>query len=259
MLSMFIDTHAHVSDKRFDADRADSIGRARENNVSHIIEIGCEPGIWNKTLKLAEDYPGVSCAVGIHPQEAKLCTDEILRELAKMSAHPNVCAIGETGFDYHYENSPRDKQKEIFIKHIALSREVRKPLVIHCRDAYPDLLAILNAESDNGEKLRGVIHCFSGSLDEARQLIALGFLLGIDGPVTYPKATALKEVVKELPLDRFLLETDSPYLPPQTYRGERNEPSYLPLIAQEIALLKQVSLETVAAGTTENAKNLFGI
>ena len=250
---MLIDTHAHLADKRFDADRKQAIERAKAAGVLKIIEIACEPHCWQKTIDLAEQNDGIYCAVGLHPQDAKLCTADVFSELERFAALPRVVAIGETGFDYHYENSPRDQQREVFIKHINLSFKTGKPLSIHCRDAYPDLFEVLN-----NMKCRGVIHCFSGSVKQAEKLVEMGFYLGIDGPATYPKSEELKKVVEAIPLDKLLLETDSPYLAPQQYRGKRNEPSYIQFIAQEIAKIKQIKFEEVAETTSRNADILFG-
>ena len=250
---MLIDTHAHLTDKRFDPDRAQVIERARASGVSKIIEVACEPQYWQKALDLAAGNDGIYCSVGIHPQEAKLCEPDVFGELKKLAAFPKVVAIGETGFDYHYENSPRDKQREVFEKHIELSISTGKPLVIHCRDAYEDLIAVLK-----GRDCRGVIHCFSGSLEDARTFLEMGFYLGIDGPVTYPKAGVLREVVKTAPLEKMLIETDSPYLPPQEYRGMRNEPSHVRFVAGEIANIRKIELKRIEEVTCSNAVTLFG-
>jgi len=257
---MLIDTHTHLNDARFDADRAETIKRAKAAGVSNIIEIACDPQKWDEALKLSAANRGIYCSLGIHPQEAKQCTPELFEQLEQLLKNPSVIALGETGFDYHYENSSRNTQKEVFIKHIELSIKIGKPLVIHCRpsssagkDAYDDLIQILKERP-----CRGVIHCFSGSVAEAVELAAIGYYLGIDGPITYPKSEILREVVKQIPLDRLLTETDSPYLPPQGFRGKRNEPSYIEHIAKEIARIKGIGLYEVEKTTAANATALFG-
>jgi TatD DNase family protein len=255
---MFIDTHAHLLDKRYDPDRDDAIIRANKNKVEKILEIACEPGEWNAALELAVAKKGIYCVVGIHPQEAKIATPKILEDLERIAGDGKVVAIGETGLDYHYENSPREIQKKIFEHHIELSQKTGKPLVVHSREAYADLMQILKKQKFQHPR-PGVVHCFSGTPDQALELIAMGFYIGIDGPVTYPKASNLKETVKRISLENILIETDSPYLPPQSYRGTRNEPSYISLIAEEIAAIKNVTTDEVAKITSENARSLFKI
>lgn len=255
---MFIDTHAHLTDKRFDTDRSDALARASGAGVKRIIEVGCSTGEWQEVLAFCRNNANVSCVLGIHPQNAKEGTDEALAELEKLCAeNPAVVGIGETGLDYHYENAPRDVQKNVFLRHIALAKKLGLPLVVHCREAYPDFLALLDTLPDR--EFRGVVHCFAGTVEEAGVLLSKGFLLGIDGPVTYPNGEGLRRVVASTSLDKLLLETDSPYLAPQAYRGKRNEPGYVPLIAEEIARIKGADVETVAAVTTASAKILFGL
>jgi TatD DNase family protein len=256
---MLIDTHAHLLDKKFDSDRDEMLLRARNNLVSHIIEIACEPKDWQPALEFAKANTGVYCACGIHPQEAKLATPQVLDTLEKIVSDERVVAIGEAGLDYYHENSPRDVQKRIFEHHIRLAERTGKPLVIHCRQAYSDIFEILNRNFPQARPGAAVVHCFSGSPEDAIKLIALGFYIGIDGPVTYPKAVSLTETVKKIPLESILIETDSPYLPPQKYRGERNEPAYINMIAREIATLKNISVEDVSAVTSKNAKTFFKI
>jgi TatD DNase family protein len=229
---MYIDTHCHLLDTRFDPDRDAAISRATEHGIQCFIEVGCDPQGWQATTAFAESHPDVFCALGVHPHEAEKVSAGTMKELESYAGRKKIVAIGEAGLDYHYEHSPRDIQKKVLLDHIALARRVKLPLTIHCRQAYQDLLAMLQQErpSDTGT-YSGVIHCFSGNLKEALQLIDLGFLIGIDGPVTYPAAKDLQEIVKQIPLERIVLETDSPYLPTQGYRGQRTEPSYLSLIA----------------------------
>ncbi len=250
---MFIDTHCHTLDPRFDSDRQSVFERAATSGVMAFIEVGCAQEQWQRAIDFTRQQPGRYCALGIHPQEAKDATPEAMALLATLARADTVVAIGETGLDYFHEHSPRDVQKDVFKQHLSLARSLDKPVSIHCRDAYADLLALLKEAGD----VRGVIHCFSGSVAEARELVSRGLFLGIDGPVTYPKATTLKEAAKEIPLEHLLLETDCPYLPPQSFRGKRNEPSYLPFIAREIAGLKGISPEAVEETTTRNARSLF--
>jgi TatD DNase family protein len=254
---MFIDTHAHLCDERFAPDRDAILDRAREKGVDAIIEIGCERTSWEKTLAFTRSSAALYCALGLHPQEAKLADNDTWQELKRLCADDKVVAIGETGLDYHFEYSPRDIQKKVFVQHLTIARELEKPMVIHCREAYPDLIELLETDNAKNGLPKGVIHCFSGTLVEAERLLALGFLLGVDGPVTYPSAKVLQQVVERIPLEKLLLETDAPYLPPQLYRGQRNESSYIPLIAAQIAAIKGMPVETVGTITSGNAKELF--
>lgn len=250
---MYIDTHSHLSDPKFDIDRDLVIKRAKENDVTGIIEIGCEPGLWKTAYGISELNPGIYCALAIHPHEARMATPALFKTLEELLQLPKMVAVGETGLDYYYDHSPREIQKTVLKLHVELALKLSKPLIIHCRDAYGELATILGTYKG----LNGVIHCFSGNTSEAKELIEMGFLIGIDGPVTYPKANVLRSVVKDISLDKMLLETDSPYLPPQDHRGNRNEPSYLPHIAQEIANIKNIGIDTVAETTTNNAVMLF--
>ena len=254
---MLIDTHCHLLDERFNSDRNAVLARARQKGVTYLIEIACHHSYWQRALELARANDKVCCALGLHPQDAKDLTQTSFAELKKLCLSKEVVGIGETGLDYFHENSPRDSQKKVFIDHINLSLELAKPLIVHCRDAYPDLKTIL--KSHTAKAYKGVVHCFSGSISDAEVLLAMGFYLGIDGPVTYPKAAMLKEVVKLAPIERLIIETDSPYLPPQEFRGKRNEPAYIELVAKEIANIKNISFESAASITSTNALNLFGL
>lgn len=252
-----IDTHAHILDERFNGDRDAAVARARAAGVDVIIEVGCAPDQWQNALDFAARQPGIACLLGIHPQDAAAADEAAMDTLEELCSRDAVAGIGETGLDYHFETAPRARQQEAFLQHIALARRLNKPLCIHCREAYPDMMEILARECSRPGSLTGVVHCFSGSLAHARALTDMGFLLGIDGPVTYPSAKILKEAVAAMPLESLMLETDCPYLPPQEYRGQRNEPAYLPLIAREVSRLKNISSETVHAVTTANARRLF--
>lgn len=255
---MLIDTHAQLLDKPFDTDREAVVSRAAEKGVQKIVEIGWEPAVWKETLKFSEAHANVYCSLGVHPHDALKADDTTLAELRTLLTNPRVKAVGETGLDYYYKHSPEELQKKHFIRQIAFAKELRKPLIIHCRDAYPDLIAIVS-KYYNGSEPAGVAHCFTGTLEDAKTMLNMGFYIGIDGPVTYPSAKNLREVVAAVPLDKILLETDCPYLAPQAFRGKRNEPAYLAYIAEEVARIKQVPVDAVAEATTRNAVNLFSL
>ena len=252
-----IDTHAHIMDPRFDNDREEVIKRAGEKRVDIIIEVGCQIEEWEPVLKLCQQHSNIYCALGIHPIYSETFSQDAWQLLEKLCENDSVKAIGETGLDYYHAKAPYDFQKELFLKHIQLALKLKKPLTIHCRNAYPDMIELLEKFASKNALSNAVVHCFSGTKEEAQKLVDFGFLLGIDGPVTYPKSNSLKESVFATPLEKLLLETDCPYLPPQLYRGQRNEPSYIPITASEIALLKNIPLEVVADTTTKNARDLF--
>ena len=253
---MLFDSHAHIDDNRFDTDRPEAIDRAARNGVTGIINIGADMASSARSVALANQYPGIYAAVGIHPHDAKAAADSDYEQLAAWAAQPKVVAIGETGLDYYYDWSPRDVQQAVFIKHIDLARQLGKPLIIHDRDAHGDLMTIVRKEA---RSLTGVFHCFSGSLEMAREVIKLGFYVSIAGPVTFDKSMKLKEIAAAVPLEKLLVETDSPYLTPHPWRGRRNEPAHVRLVAEEVARLRQLPLEAVAEATTANVRRLFGI
>ena len=253
---MLIDTHAHLQDEQFDSDRGEVIARALAAGVERIINIGDNIESSARGVKLAADYPELYAAVGIHPQEAgrmQPSHEELLASWAKL---PKVVAIGEIGLDYYYENTSRECQKEVFIRQLDLARQLHLPVCIHDRDAHGDLMAILAKE---GKGLAGVIHCFSGSGEMARELVRSGWHIGIDGPLTFKNAAKLPDVVRQVPLERLLIETDSPYLAPVPMRGKRNEPAHVIHVARKAAELRQTSFDEFAAATTKNARNLFGL
>lgn len=253
MAPMLVDSHAHLDDQAFDGDLAAVLDRAREAGVERIVSIGTDLDSSRRALALAEKYPQIWFAPGIHPHEADKAADvDALRGLA---AHPRAVAVGETGLDYVKNYASVPNQKALFVKHLEIALEADKPVSIHCRDAHPDAYAILRAHAP----LRGVIHCFTGSAADAERYLSLNFYLSIAGPVTYPSAQALRDAVREIPLDRLLLETDCPLLPPQKFRGKRNEPSYLRYAAAEIATVHGVALEEVNEATSRNARALFGL
>ncbi len=253
---MYIDTHTHLRDTKFDSDREAMLARAKVSGVSTLIDVGCDPTQWEGTLALCREHKNIYCALGIHPNDVYDVSEEQWATLATLARDAKVVAIGETGLDYHYDRSRTEAQKTAFVRHAELAQALNKPLIVHCREAYQDMFPLLEGL---GSSVRGVIHCFSGGLAEAEQLTKAGWYLGIDGPVTYPKSQTLCDVVRSVPLERLLLETDCPYLPPQQYRGQRNEPAYLPQIAAKIAELKDIAAEEVGRITTKNAQTLFRI
>ncbi|WP_026893597.1 TatD family hydrolase [Clostridiisalibacter paucivorans] len=254
---MLLDSHAHLDDKRFDRDRDKLIRELKENDVSLVINPGADVASSVRAVSLAEKYDNIYAAVGVHPHEAKAMdedTIEILRNLAKKD---KVIAIGEIGLDYYYDNSPRDIQKKWFREQIKLAKELKLPIIVHDRDAHKDTFDIIKEEKD--ENLTGVLHCYASSADMAKEYIKLGFYISFAGPITFKNAKTPKEVAKAIPLERILIETDSPYLTPEPHRGKRNDPVYVRYIAGIIAELKGITFEEVANATAKNAKELFNI
>ncbi|WP_163151492.1 TatD family hydrolase [Anoxybacillus sp. MB8] len=254
---MLFDTHAHLNATQFSEDVEQVIERARAEGVSHIVVVGFDRPTIQRAMELAEKYPFIYAAVGWHPVDAIHMTDEDLVMIERLAAHPKVVALGEMGLDYYWDQSPKDVQKEVFRKQIRLAKKVKLPIIIHNRDATADIVDILREE--RAEEVGGVMHCFSGSIEVARQCMDMNFYISFGGPVTFKNAKKPKEVAKEIPLDRLLIETDCPYLTPHPFRGKRNEPSYVKYIAEAIAELKGLSFEEVAQKTSDNAKRLFGI
>lgn len=252
---MFIDTHVHLNADQYDEDLNEVIDRALENNVTKMIVIGFDRKTIERAMELAEKYEFIYAVVGWHPVDAIDCTDEDLAWIEELAAHEKVVAIGETGLDYHWDKSPKGVQQEVFRKQIRLAKKVKLPIIIHNRDATEDVLRILKEE--NAQEVGGVMHCFGGSVETARESIAMNFMISLGGPVTFKNAKKPKEVAEAISLDHLLIETDAPYLAPHPYRGKRNEPSYVPLVAEEIARLKGISIEEVAAATTKNAEQFF--
>ena len=253
---MLVDSHAHIDDERFDADRDEVVARALASGVSLILNVGADMGSSARSVALAEKYPGIYAAVGMHPHDAKDMRETDYTQLEQWTKHPRVVAIGEIGLDYHYDLSPRPVQKEVFLRQLELARKTGKPFIIHEREAHADTLEIIRSAARG---LKGVFHCFSGSVETAREYLKMGFYISVAGPVTFSKSGKTKEVAKFVPLDRLLVETDSPYLTPQPHRGHRNEPAYVRLVAEEIASLRNLPLEEVAAATTANVRRLFDI
>ena len=253
---MLADSHAHIDDERFDADRDEVVARALAAGVSLIVNIGADMASSARSVALAEKYPGIYAAVGMHPHDSQDMKETDYRQLEQWANHPKVVAIGEIGLDYHYDLSPRSVQKEVFLRQLDLARKTGKPFIIHEREAHADMLDIIR---NAARGLNGVFHCFSGSVETAREYLKMGFYISVAGPVTFPKSVKTKEVAKAVPLDRLLVETDSPYLTPQPFRGKRNEPAYVRLVAEEIANLRDISLAELAEATTANVRRLFNI
>lgn len=253
---MLFDSHAHIDDKKFDADREEVIARAAANGIAGIINVGSDIFSSARSVDLAQRYASVFAAVGIHPHDAKDAAERDYEKLAGWAALPKVVAIGEIGLDYYYDFSPRPVQQQVFIRQLGLARELGKPVIIHDRDAHGDVLEIIKR---HGQGLRGVFHCFSGSPEMAAEVLRLGFYISLGGPVTFANASKLLEVARQVPLERLLVETDSPYLTPAPHRGKRNEPAYVRHTAEKIAALREMDYEALAAATTENVRQLFGI
>jgi TatD DNase family protein len=254
---MLIDTHAHLDMREFNDDREDVIKRARDAGVEYIVTVGTTVESSRDAVLLAEKYDFIYAAIGIHPHEVKDILHPAYDIIRHFAQHKKVVAYGEIGLDYHYEHSPRQDQKRKFRDMLREARELDLPVIIHDREAHEDTLQILSEEWS--PDLGGVMHCFSGDLDMAKKLIEMGFALSIAGPVTFPKAEALREVVRQVPIEHMLIETDSPYLSPQPMRGKRNEPAYVRHTAEAIAKIKGLSVDDVARITSFNAMQLFGI
>ncbi len=256
---MWIETHAHLSDPQFDADRDKTIERAFSNGIERIIEIADGPNEWGKAQELAERYPGkIWWAAGLHPYYADQASDPIFDDLRGFARHPQFVAIGEVGLDYAKCQIPKETQKDTLARALQAAQQVNKPLVIHCREAFNDLLPLFRQWFKKPPtQSPGVIHCFSGNKEQAAELVEMGFYLGVDGPITYPKAHDLRETLASVPPERLVLETDSPYLPPQNYRGRRNEPGYLPFIGEQLAKILNLAPEKLATILRQNSCDLF--
>ncbi len=255
---MLIDTHCHIFFPEYDADRTDVIARAQDAGVGKMIVVGTDLPSSEKAVALAEAYPFIFAAVGLHPHEAKTMDDPLLRALERLSSHPKVVAIGETGLDFYYNRSEAEVQRQAFSSQIALAKKRRLPLVIHIRDAWDAAFDILEKEDLNYFKEVGsVLHCFTGDKQIAARANAMGLYVSFSGIVTFSKTAALKEAATSLDPHFLLIETDCPFLAPQGFRGKRNEPSYISATAKEVAALRNISMENLAEITTANAERLF--
>lgn len=254
-----IDSHAHVDDEQFADDCAVVLVRAADAGVRAIVNVGYNAATWSTTLALAAAHRGIFACLGLHPNDAGGWDSAVIPALRDLLAHPKAVAVGETGLDYYRDHAAPDKQRAAFAAQLTLAREVGKPVVIHHREAREDLLTILRAEVAAYGPVRGVLHAFNGGLEFAVELLALGLHLGIGGPITFKNAADLHAAVRAVPLDRILIETDSPYLAPAPHRGRRNEPAYVARVAARIAELREVAVEDIAEATTRNAVAFFGL
>lgn len=251
-----VDTHCHLDGKAFDADRDAVIERARQAGVEWMVAIGCGDGPpdLEAGIRLADAHPFIYATVGVHPHEASKADEETWIALQALTAHPKCVAVGEIGLDYHYDLSPRETQKTVFVRQMRIARDAAQPIVIHTREAWDDTVALIGEHWD--PSLGGIFHCFSGGPGEAQQALDLGFHISFSGIVTFPRATDIHEAARMVPADRLLIETDSPYLAPIPFRGKRNEPAYLQHTAARISELRGVPLEEIAALTTDNWRRL---
>ena len=251
---MIFDTHAHYDDSQFEEDRDMVLASMPELGVGTIVNVSASYDSCRRAVALAEKYPFVYAAVGIHPDEVGALNEETFAEMKKLFQHKKVVAVGEIGLDYYWDNEPHDVQQEWFIRQVELARELDLPVLIHSREAAADTMYVMKTYAQG---LRGVIHCYSYSREMAEEYVKMGFYIGIGGVVTFKNAKKLKEVAEAVPLKRIVLETDCPYMAPEPFRGRRNQSSYLRYVAEKIAELKDISTEEVIAVTEENARKLY--
>ena len=254
---MLIDTHTHLDDVRYNDDREAVIARAREAGVHAFLTIGCDLATSRSAVALADQFPFVYASIGVHPHEVKHIQDDWYDEFRSLAKSDRVVAYGEIGLDYHYNHSSPKEQRDRLREQIQLARELSLPIIIHTREAQEDTIAILREEK--ASEIGGVFHCFSGDAWLAKDALDLGFYLSFSGILTFQNATMLREIAKNTPLDRVLIETDCPYLTPVPYRGKRNEPAYVSQVAQQLASIHAVPLDEIAELTSKNAKQLFKI
>lgn len=254
---MLTDTHTHIDNSSFDKDRDEVIRRALEQGVTRIVNVGFNRETIPTTLRLAEQYEMIYAVVGWHPQDAKDMLADDLDWIEELCRREKVVAIGEIGLDYYWDTSPKDVQQKVFREQIRLARKLGLPIVIHNRDAHQDVISILKEE--RAAEVGGIMHCFSGSWETAKQCLDMNFHISFGGPVTFKNAKQPKEVLAQVPLDRLLLETDAPYLTPHPYRGKRNETGYVRLVAEAAAEIRGMTLAEIAEITTNNAVRLLGL
>jgi TatD DNase family protein len=263
---MFVDSHAHLEGHRFDADREQVIARAREAGVETLVAIGNGEGPVNFDcgILLAEKYAFIYATIGIHPHEAKLADQAALDRMEQLAKRPRVIAWGEIGLDYYYDHSPRDVQQDAFIQQMELARRAKLPIVIHCRpsdnseNAWEDCLHLIR-EHWAPSGLGGILHCFTGNPEQAKWALDMGFLVSFAGNLTFPKAQQIRDAALQVPLDRMLIETDSPFLAPVPHRGKRNEPAFVKEVARQLGELRGLSTAEVGAQTTQNFYRFFSL
>jgi TatD DNase family protein len=254
---MFFDSHAHYDDEKFDIDRDDLILGLKSKDIDYVLNAGTDIYSSRKGIKFSQIYDLFYTSVGIHPHEVSKAKEEDINILYEMSSFKKVVAIGEIGLDYYYNLSPKQVQKEWFRKQIQLAKSLKLPVIIHDRDAHKDALDIIKEE--NISEIGGVFHCFSGSWEMAKVLISMGIYISFSGSITFKNAKNILEVVKNVPMDMFLIETDCPYLAPEPFRGKRNNSEYIRYTAEKIAEIKQISIEEVASVSMKSTKKLFNI
>lgn len=253
---MIIDTHAHYDDEQFDTDRDELLNSMHDGGIGLIVNAGSTLESWGKIQRLTEEYPFVYGAVGIHPDEAGTLTEEHMSEMERLLDLEKIVAVGEIGLDYYWDNESHDVQKKWFIRQLELAKGKDMPVIIHSREAAADTMEIMRGCASG---MRAVIHCYSYSVEMAREYVKMGYYIGIGGVVTFKNAKKLVNVVKEIPLTSIVLETDCPYLAPVPYRGKRNSSLYLPYVAEKIAEIKGVSTEEVVRQTEENSRTLYDL
>lgn len=252
---MYFDSHAHYDDERFDEDRDELLQGMKDKGVDYIINAAADMESCYTGLELAAKYPFVYCSIGVHPHDAKTLNEERLKELEELAQRQKVVAVGEIGLDYYYDSSPREVQREWFMKQLLLAKSLDLPVIIHSREACQETFDMI---VESGVK-EGVIHCFSGSHELAKEYVKRGFYIGIGGSLTFKNAKKTVKVVETIDLDHILIETDSPYLTPVPHRGKRNDSSYLQFVVERIAEIKDITVEEVCETTSQNAKKLFRI
>lgn len=254
---MLFDTHVHVNARQFKEDREETIYRAFQAGVKYMVVVGFDYETIPLAIDIAEKYETIYAAVGWHPVDAMNYTEECLTWLEELSAHPKVVAIGEMGLDYHWDHSPKEVQADVFRQQIRLAKKLEMPIIIHNRKATADIIKILQEE--NAEAVGGIMHCYSDDSTYIQTFLDMNFYISLGGPVTFKNAKMPKDVAKKVPLNRLLIETDAPYLAPHPYRGKRNEPAYVKLVAEQIAQLREMDVDEISRITTRNAFSLFKI
>ena len=253
---MLFDTHAHLNDEAFNADREALLASLQEKGIGLVMNAGCSLEASREVVQMAKQYPWLYAAVGSHPDSADEVNEEVLEEYRKLcKLNPEVKAIGEIGLDYHYEDIPREIQQKAFRLQMELARELDLPVIVHERDAHEDGMAIVR----EFPTVKGVFHCYSGSAEMARQLVEMGWYIGFTGVLTFKNARKAVETAASIPLDRIVLETDCPYMAPEPFRGKRNDPGYLYRMAEQLAAIRGITPQEAAAITTENGKKLYRI